>query len=162
MPAVADHSHGVAVQFAFQLAGNGHAERPADGGAAVAHAEGVVLAFAALGEAAEAFVEPIGVEQFTPSGEDLVPVGLVPNVPNELVVGRIEDVMQRHGELHHTKAGAEVAALYAHHIDDEIAEFLAHLIELRFGDLTEVRRDVDALEQRVGAGDLVHVWRIES
>ncbi len=159
--AVADHGHGVAVQFALQLAGHGHAERAADGGAAVAHAEGVVLTFAALGETAEALVQPVGVEQFTPSGEDLVPVGLVSHVPNELVVGRVEDVVQCHGELHHAKAGAEVAALHAHHVDDEVAELLAHLIELRFGDRAQVRGNDDAIEQGVGAGGLAHGRKIQ-
>jgi hypothetical protein len=79
-------------------------------------------------------------ERIATPGEDLVAVGLVPHVPHQLVVGRIEGVVQGHGELHHAEAGTEVAALHAHHVDDEIAEFPAELFQPVFRQGAQVGR----------------------
>jgi hypothetical protein len=48
-----------------------------------------------------------------------------------------------------------VAALHAHHVDDEVAEFLTDL-ELFLVELAEVGRQLDLLEQRIGGHGAVH------
>jgi hypothetical protein len=44
------------------------------------------------------------------AGQDLVRIGLVAHIPDDAVVRRIEDVVQRDGEFHHAEARAEVPA----------------------------------------------------
>ena len=65
------------------------------------------------------------VEAVLPAREDLVDVGLVAGVPDELVAWRIEDVMQCHGELHRPEARRDVAARLLHGVDREFAQLLA-------------------------------------
>ena len=101
-------------------------------------------------------MDAVGVKDLTPTGEDLVPVGLVPHVPHQLIVWGVEHVVQGHGELHHAQAGAEVPALHAHHIDDEIAELVAHLLQLVLGQLAQIVWQPDALEQGI-MGLFAHV-----
>ena len=57
---------------------------------------------------------------FAPAGEDLVPVGLVADVPHDAVVGRVEHVMQRDRELDRAEVGREMAAGLAHRFEQEL------------------------------------------
>ena len=52
-----------------------------------------------------------------PAGEDLVRIGLMADIPDQLVVGRVEDIVQRHGQLDHAEAGAQMPAGHRHDID---------------------------------------------
>ena len=62
------------------------------------------------------------------AGEDLVRVGLVANVPEDLVAGRVEQAVQRHGQLAGAEVGAEVAADLTDRVDDVGAHLLSHLL----------------------------------
>jgi hypothetical protein len=88
----------------------------------MAHAEGIVLAFRHLGEARHAAVAAVGGKAVAPAGQYLVPVRLVAHIPHELVVGRIEDVVQRHRQLDYPQRGAEVPAVDAHRVDNKLAQ----------------------------------------
>src|SRR5690606_7459168 len=68
--AIADHGNGLAVLLSFQPAAHRHAQGRTDAGAAVAHTECVVFAFAAFWKSAEAFVYPIGMEDLPAAGKD--------------------------------------------------------------------------------------------
>jgi hypothetical protein len=81
--------------------------RAAKGGAGVAGAVAIVLALGAEHEAVEAAGLADGVKTVAAAGEDFVDVGLVADVKEDLVVGRIEDrVEPSHGELDHAQVGA--------------------------------------------------------
>ena len=75
-------------------------------------AEGVVLAFIALGEAVEATALANRPDAFAATGEDFVRIGLVAHVPNQPVTRCIEDVMQSDGEFDDPKATAEMTARF--------------------------------------------------
>ena len=77
----------------------------------VAGAEGVVLALVAGEEPGDAALLADRGEAVAAAGEQLVDVGLVADVPDELVARRVEDVVQGDGELDRAEAGAEVAAV---------------------------------------------------
>ena len=93
----------------------------------MAGVKGVVGALGALGEAAEALVLAQGVEAVLAPGEELVGVGLVAHVPDDLVPGGVKDVMQRDGELHHPQAGGEVPAGHGDRGDDFVADLPGQL-----------------------------------
>ena len=107
--AVADHGDDV-VLLALQVARDRHAETGGNRGRGMRGAERVVFALGALGEAGEAVALAQRADAVAASGQDLVRIGLMADVPNQPVVRRIENIMQRDGELDHAEAGAEMAA----------------------------------------------------
>ena len=85
--------------LALEVARGRDAQRRRDRGRGVAGVEDVVLALLALEEARDAAVRAQRVEAIAPAGEHLVGVALVPDVPDELVARRVEDVVQGEGQL---------------------------------------------------------------
>ena len=61
------------------------------------------------------------------AGEDLVRVGLVADVPEDLVARRVQQRVQRDRELARAEVGAEVAADLADRVDDVLADLLRDL-----------------------------------
>ncbi len=103
--AVADDGDDV-VRLAFEVAGAGHAQRGRDGRGRMAGAEGVVFAFRAPREARKAAALAQRPDAIAAAGEDLVRIGLVADVPDDAVAGRVEDPMQRDGQFDDAETGA--------------------------------------------------------
>ncbi len=72
-------------------------------------------------------MDAIGGDPGTATCQDFVTVGLVADVPDNLVLGGVEDVVQGHRQFDHAQAGAEVTALFADHIHDELTQLVADL-----------------------------------
>ena len=107
--AVADDGHDVSAPLAGYLKGGGHAQSGRDGVRGVPSDEGIVGALFGVGESADAPELAEGVEGLASAGEYLVTISLMPDVPDDAVVGRVEDVMQGHGQLHGAEAGTEMS-----------------------------------------------------
>src|SRR5690606_17378133 len=148
---VADHGDGLAL-LSLQAGGNGHAQRGADRGAGVAVAEGVVLAFAAARESGQAVLLAQAGHALATAGEDLVRVGLVADIPDQAIVRRIENVMQRDGQLDDAEPGAEVPAGLADAEQQFLAQFVGELFEFRLAQATQLRGRGGAVKNgRLGA-----------
>ena len=78
-------------------------------------------------------LEPVGAP-----GQHLVRVGLVADVPEDLVARRVEQRVQDRGELAGAEVGAEVTADLADRVDDQLADLLGDLGELLVGEVAEV------------------------
>ncbi len=78
-------------------------------------------------------------------------IALVADIPDELVIRRIEDRMDRHGQFDHAQARAKVAAGHCDDIDDFLADFVSDLLDLGARTALQVRRGIDGIEQPVGA-----------
>ncbi len=156
--AVAEHGHHLA-RLAAQVLGLDHAERRRDGGGGVAHAEGVVLRLVPLGEAGQPPLGADGAEPVAPAGQQLVGVGLVADVPDQLVGGRREDVVERDVELHRPQGGAEVAAVGGAGLDDLLADLGAEPGQVADGELLQVCGRVDRVEQAAHDRLLLHFLR---
>ena len=63
-------------------------------------------------------------------GEHLVGVGLVADVPEDLVAGGVQHRVQRDGELTGAEVGPEVPADLPDRVDDVLADLLGELREL--------------------------------
>ncbi len=148
--AVADHRDGP-VRLFLDVAGQGHAEGGRDRGRAVAGLEDVVAALLDLRKAADPLVLAQGGELVAATGEDLVGVGLVADIPDQLVLWGIEDVMQGDGQLDDAEARGEVAAGPGHRPYDQVAYFLSQINEIGYGEAADIGRRVDILEQRAVA-----------
>ena len=155
--AVADHGDDLVVVAAL-VAGGREAQRRRDRGGRVRRAERVVFAFRTLGEARQAAALAQGADALAPAGEDLVRIGLVADVPDDDVARRVEHVVQRHGQLDHAQARAQVAAGGRHHVDGLGPQLVGELAQLRRGEFARVGRRTDGVEQ---GGDRRHaVFRI--
>ena len=86
-------------------------------------------------------------------------VGLVPDVPQDLVARGLQHRVQRDGELAGAEVGAEVPADLTNRVDDVLADLLRDLDQLRLAQLVQVRRTIDAIEQP-WLGPLAHEVRV--
>jgi hypothetical protein len=121
----------------------------------VAYSEGIILTFGTLGKTGNALIYSVGMKKFAAAGKNFMSVGLMTYVPNQLIVGSIENVVQGNGKFNHTQTGAEVAAIYGNDVDDVLTELITNLFELVVRQLTKVGRNVDLLEKR-SRRNLVH------
>ena len=132
---------------AAQVARRGHAERGGKRRARVARAEAVVLAFGAEHEAVEAAGLADGVEAVAASGEQLVDVGLVADVEDEVVGRRVEDGVERDGQLDHAEVRPEMAARLGQHGDEFLADFLGQRGKLLQRELFDVGGGINRVEK---------------
>ena len=88
-------------------------------------AEGVVLALVAARKAGDAARTGAAVAMpLAAAGQHLVGIGLVADVPDDAVVRRVEDVMQRDRQLDRAEIRRQMAAGPADRIDDELAQLV--------------------------------------
>ena len=89
------------------------------------------------------------------AGQDLVRVGLVADVPQDLVARRVEQRVQRDRDLAGAEVGAEVAADLADGVDDVLAHLLRDLLQLLVGEAVQVLGRVDRVQEvghQIGSG----------
>src|SRR5262249_19544525 len=84
-----------------------------------------------------------------PTGDDLVGIGLVSDIPDEPVVRRIEHVVERHCELDHAQARAQVSAGHRDSADRLLTQLVRELAQVAFRKLAQILRRVDAVEQPI-------------
>ena len=85
-------------------------------------AEGVVLTLGACRKGREPIGLLDGVQESATPGQHLVRIGLVAHIPNQPVIRRIEDVVQRDRQFHGAQTGSEMAAARAYAMDQELAQ----------------------------------------
>ncbi len=144
---VADDGDDLAVLAVAAAHGLLDPDRVADRRRGVAGAHDVVLGLGDRAERGQALVLADRVQLVAAAGQDLVGVGLVADVPEDLVAREIEQRVQRHGDLARAEVGAEVAADLAHRVDDVLAHLLGERLELLVAEPMEVGGAVDACEE---------------
>ena len=118
-------------------------------------AKRVIFAFGAPGETAQAPALPQRADAVASAGDDLVRVGLMADVPDQFVAGRVEYIMQRDGELDHAKRRSQMPTGHRHCRDDLLAELVGKLRQLIFRQPTEVGWELHRVEQW-GYGTVTH------
>ena len=98
------------------------------GGASVAYDELVIDAFGGVGKAAYAVCLAEEPETVFPAGNDFMRVALVADVPEELVLLEIEDVVQGQGQLDDAEIAGKVAAGPGDGAEDEAAYFVGQFV----------------------------------
>ena len=81
------------------------------------------------------------------AGQHLVRVGLVADVPQDLVARRVDQRVQRDRDLARAEVGAEVAADLPHRVDQQLPDLLRDRLQLVLGERVQVLGAVDAGEQ---------------
>ena len=111
-------------------------------------AERVVFALRALGEARQAFGLAQRADAVAAAAENLVRIGLVADVPDDPVGGRVEHVMQRDRQLDDAKARAQMPARHRNRVDRLRAQLCRQLHEFVLGQFAQVFRRTDRVEKR--------------
>ena len=75
-----------------------------------------------LRKTAHAPVLPKLSEPFLPSAQDLVGVGLMPDIPDHLVPWKIEDAVQGDRQLHNTQIGCQMTSCLTDRADQKFAD----------------------------------------
>src|SRR5262245_24269595 len=94
-------------------------------------AEGVVFAFRTLGKAGQAAAGAQRADAVAPPRQNLVGIGLVADVPDQAVVWRIENVMQRYRQFDHPEACAKMSSRCRYGVDRFLTQFVRDLAQLR-------------------------------
>src|SRR5688572_11734115 len=112
-------------------------------------AEAVVDALGAGGKRREAAALLDAAEPPAAAGEHLVRIGLMPDVPNQAVVRRVEHEMERDSQLDRAETGCQVAAHLADGFDEVAAQLVGQRAQLAAGEGPEVGGRLDRGEQAV-------------
>ena len=88
----------------------------------------------------------VGTELVASSGKDLMPIGLMADVPHQAVVGRVVDIMQRHCQLYDTQSRSEMAGINRCLFYDVLPQGIAHCWQLFHFQSPQVFWTVDAFE----------------
>jgi hypothetical protein len=118
--------------------------------------EGVVFALGPLGEPGEPLGLAQGPDAVAASGQDLMGVGLVADVPDQAVPRRIEYIMKRDRQLDHAQARAQMTTGHRDGADGLGPQFVRHLPELVFRKPAQVHRCGNRVEQ--GGGQCISRW----
>src|SRR5690606_7054023 len=116
---VTDDGHGPA-----GVVGEGVAQGVAEGRGGVAVLDEVVGRLGPARIAGEPTRVPESVEVGGAAGEDLVDVCLMPDVPDETVLRRVERAMQGDRQLDHSEVRGEMAAGHGDLLEDELPDLL--------------------------------------
>ncbi len=92
--------------------------------------EAVILALGALRKTGQAAAGAQGANAITPAGQNFVWIGLVTDVPDQLVIGRVENVVKGHREFDDAEACAEMTAGDCDRIDRFSAQFIGNPLEV--------------------------------
>ncbi len=121
-------------------------------------AERVVIAFGALGETGQSAAGAQRANAIAASGQDLVRIGLVTDVPDQAIARGVENIMQGRGQFDDAEAGAEMSARYRDGIDGLLTQFIGDLPNLFHIEPAQIVGGVDCVEKwrfaKYGHGDI--------
>ena len=112
----------------------------------MAGAHDVVLGFEDRAERREPAVLADRPQRITPPGQDLVRVGLMADVPQDLVARRVQQAVDGHGKLARPQVGSEMPADLADRVDQLVADLLRDLLQLPDRERMQVLRLAYAIQ----------------
>ena len=86
--------------------------------------------FRAQREAIQAIGGADGVKPVLAAGQKLVDINLMADIPDEFVLGRVENPMQSEGQFDHAKVGPEMSAVFGEFGDQLVADFFRQLMQV--------------------------------
>ena len=119
---VAYHRNHVII-FVFKITGASHSESERKRCRAVSGREMIVLAFLGVRKSRHTLVGTERGESVSSTRDDFMRVRLMPDVENNLIVGRIENVMKRDGEFDRAEVRRQMPAAFFHDGKNVLAHF---------------------------------------
>ena len=124
----------------------------------VRRTKGIKGTLGAFGKARETVLHPQGANTVTTSGQDLVRVALMRDVPDHLVFRRIKNRMKRHCQFHNAKASPQMSTGDGDGRDSLLPQLMRDLLQLRVRETFQIRRRCDLIKER-GLWPVGHVGR---
>jgi hypothetical protein len=146
--AIADDRHRFAVSLALIFGCHRHAQRSADRSRRMPHTKTVVFTLAPVREPAQPVVLSIGCEPVPSACQDLMTVGLMTYIPDQLVIRCIKNVVKGDSQFDYPQAGRKMAAMNTDSINDVLTEFIRYLVQLLLAELFKIFRRMHRLQQR--------------
>ncbi|MNN70096.1 hypothetical protein D3C81_1859280 [compost metagenome] len=107
----------------------------------------IIFAFSALGEAGKPAFLTQCANTITATSQNLVRISLMSDVPDDAVMRRVEDVMQRDRKFNHTQTCAQMPTCCGDGIDHLGAQFLRKLRQICLRQCTQSVRRRRFIEQ---------------
>ena len=104
----------------------------------MAGVKGIAVALLALREATHAAIFTHLIEAVPSSGQNLMGVRLMPDVPDQLVLRKIQHTVQRDRQLHDTEIGRQMTAVLADLFNEKRPDFRCELRQLLFVYLLDI------------------------
>ena len=92
--------------------------------------KGVALTLRPLRKAAHAAVFTQLIKSFPAPGQELMRIGLMPHVPDDLILRQVSHEVERHRKLHSPQIGAQMPTGLTDLIDQEFPDLLCQRIVL--------------------------------
>src|SRR5215471_8790138 len=99
----------------------------------MSHTKCVVLTLRSFRKTTQSFVFTIGDEIVAATRKNFMAISLVANIPNQLVIWRIINIMESNSEFYSTQAGTEMSPVNANSINDILTKFIADFVQLIAG-----------------------------
>ena len=115
----------------------------------MAGTEAVVTTLVALQESGDPRSLANVAQRLATTGQNLVWIALVADVPHQRILRRIEAVVQGERELHRTETRSQMAAARRHRLQQKVAQFVCEWLQSAARQGAQRGRIVDALEQAV-------------
>ncbi len=114
-------------------------------------AERVIYAFGALGKTGKTATLTDRADLVAPAGENFMRLALMPDIPDQTVIRRIEHGVNGDGQFDNAKTRAKMATGGGHGIDRFTAQFVGKLFQLRIVKAAHIRRGMNPVEKGRGA-----------
>ena len=137
--AVADDGEDLAV-VGKDLTGRGHTKGGGNRRAGVTHVENIMFAFGPLGKTADPVKLAQGRELLLATGQQLVRIGLMSDVPDNLIPRRGEHPMQCDRQFHYSEGAPEMPAVGRDGRNDPFAQLFCQLGELPLVEFFQIGR----------------------
>ena len=131
---------------ATQIARRCHAERGRDRRGGVAGAERIERRLAAHRKARNSAALTQGVDPFRPAGQQFVDVGLVADIPHDLVLVHVQHAVQGQRQFDDAEVRCQVAAVDGADLDEDVADFFGKVVDIRAAQATQIRRRSQTFE----------------
>src|SRR5262249_43037457 len=112
--------------------------------------ETVIFAFGAFGGAREAAPLPQCPDLVPPGGQYLVRVGLVPDMPDQAVARRVEQIVERDSELDDAEPCPKMSASHGNRADRLGPQLVGDLSELLLVQAAQIGWAMDGIEDWSG------------
>jgi hypothetical protein len=73
-----------------------------------------------------------------PSGNEFMGIGLVADIPDQFILGGIEDIVEGKGELDHTKTRSQMTTSFGHRGDDNLPDLCRESGQFRKREIPDV------------------------
>ena len=110
--------------------------------------EGIVFAFRPLCESGQSVTLSQRADTVTPAGQDFMRIDLVADIPDDLVIRCIKQVMQRDRQFDHAKTGAEMATCDRNGINGLRTQFISDLLKIFGFEFLQIGGCLDLIEKR--------------